>query len=222
MVFYIILKFNVFVVCCLVSCSHGKCTDINMVKTQWINIHTNQYLSFIHLLELRNTTVYSREVTKEVTTEWPWPWHPDIHWYHPYLNLSLDGPDIWEALHLGVLTKLRVDNMSHAAYKWVAKVTPNFTAVDILYRERYEGTGKNMTVCLPSLLGTPYPDWATREFIFRCAFYTPESVAHVIHLKKMRYLYNREKPMVDVHIGLGTVITAVGVPGKYSFDRHLH
>ena len=161
------------------------------------------------------------ESTNAVTTEWPWPWHPDIHWYHQYLNLSLDGPEIWEALHLGVLTQLELVNGSHAVFKWVAQLTPNFTAVDILYRERYEGTDKNMTVCLPSLLGTPYPDWATREFIFRCDIYTPESMAHVYDLKNMGYLYNRRKPMVDVYIGLGTVVTSIGVPGKYSFGRLL-
>ena len=101
----------------------------------------------------------------------------------------------------------------------MAQLYPNITAVNKLYKERYEGTGKNMTVCLPTLLGAPYPDWATRELIFRCQNHVPEDVAHIIHLKDMGYLYNRAKPLVDVHIGMGIVVTAVGVPGKYLFDH---
>ena len=132
----------------------------------------------------------------------------------------MDGPEIWDALHLGVLTKRTIVNVSHAKLKWVAYLTPNYTAVDILYKERYEGTGKNMTVCLPSLLGAPYPDWASRDYILACTDYVPESLAHVVHLKNIGYLYNSEKPMVDVFIGLGTVVTALGFPGKYSFDPH--
>ena len=159
-------------------------------------------------------TVYAMETSNAATTEWPWPWHPDIHWYHPYLNLSSVGPEIWDALHLGVLTQIRLVNGSHAAFKWVAFLIPNLTAVDILYKERYEGTGKNMTICNPSLLGVPYPDWATMDYILACDNYTPESIAHVVHLRNMGFLYNWAKPMVDILIGLGTVVTIVGIPGK--------
>ena len=163
-----------------------------------------------------------RETTKAVTTEWPWPWHPDIHWYHQYLNLSSVGPEIWDGLHLGVLTQVRVRNKSHAAFKWVAQVLPNFTAINKLYREQYEGRDKNMTICIPFVMGVPYPDWFTRDYILGCENYIPESILeHVYNLKNMRYLYNSEKPMVDVFIGLGTVITSIGVPGMYSFDRLL-
>ena len=61
-----------------------------------------------------------------------------------------------------------------------------------------------------------YPEWYKREYVFGCENYVPESIAHVYHLKDMGFLYNREKPMVVVHIGLGVVVTALGVPGKYS------
>ena len=220
MVLYILLKFNFFVVCCLFPYCHGKCADNHTVYGQNSIDQNSDKLIFISYLQgFSNTTDDSRETTNAVTTEWLW--HPDIHWYHPYLNLSSVGPEIWEALHLGVLTQLELANASHAAFKWVALLIPNLTAVDILYKERYEGTGKNMTVCLPVLTGVPYPDWVDRDYILRCEIYTPESVAHVVHLKNMRFLYNREKPMVDVHIGFGTVITGIGVPGKYSFNGHL-
>ena len=158
------------------------------------------------------------EVTKAVTTEWPWPWHPDIHWYHPYLNLSSVGPEIWDALHLGVLTKFNIYNESNVAFKWVAQVNSNYTAINKLYREQYEGRDKNLTICVPFVMGVPYPDYYTRDFIFGCQNYVPESIAHFYHLKNIGYLYNIDKPMVDVYIGLGTAVTAIGVPGKYSFD----
>ena len=81
-----------------------------MVKIQSTKIQTLSYLSCIDLPGFRNTTGDSREATNAATTEWPWPWHPDIHWYHQYLNLSLETPEIWEALHLGVLTKSKLVN----------------------------------------------------------------------------------------------------------------
>ena len=212
MVFYILLKFNVFVVCCLVSCSHGKCTNITVVKTQWIKIQTIK--SCIDLPGFRSATGDSREATHVVTTEWPWPWHPDIHWYHPYLNLSLDGPEIWEALHVGVLTARLLYNDSHVRYKWFAQLSPDFSDINKLYKEQYEGTDRNMTICMPFVLGAPYPDWATRDYILGCVNYVPENYAHVYRLKNMGFVYNREKPLVDVLIGLGTIVTALGIPGK--------
>ena len=87
-------------------------------------------------------------------------------------------------------------------------------AINKLYRKQYQGTDKNMTICMPLVLGAPYPDWATREYILGCVNYVPESIAHVYRLKEWGYVYNREKPMVDVFIGLGTIVTALGVPGK--------
>ena len=183
-------------------------------KIQNQNRKKHKCLSHIYFQGFRNTTVYSREATDGATTEWPWPWHPDIHWYHQYLNLSLETPEIWHALYLGVLTQVRVRNTSHAAFKWVAIVTPNFTAINKLYREQYKGRDRNMTICVPVVFGVPYPDYYTRDEIFGCVNYVPESIAHIYHLKDMKYLYNRDKPVVDVMIGLGTIVTVLGVPGK--------
>ena len=104
--------------------------------------------------------------------------------------------------------------MSHLNFKWIAQVLPNLTAVDQIYYAQYHGTGKNMIVCIPTLRGK-YPDWMTWERKFGCVNYTPESVEHVYHLKDMGFVYNEEKPMVDVYIGIGTVVTIFGVPGKY-------
>ena len=95
-------------------------------------------------------------------------------------------------------------------YKWLAQLSPNFTAINKLYREQYEGRDRNMTICMPFVLGVPYPDWATRDYILGCVNYVPESIAHVYHLKNIGFVYNREKPMVDVM----TVVTTLGVPGK--------
>ena len=116
---------------------------------------------------------------------------------------------------MGVLTKLYTENVSHPVFKWVAQIAPNITAVNELYREQYEETGKNMTICLPFVMGAQYPDWLTRDYIFGCVNYTPASVEHVFHLKDIGFVYKREKPMIDVFIGLGTVITTLGVPGEY-------
>ena len=74
-------------------------------------------------------------MTQAVTTEWPWPWHPDIHWYHPHLNLSSVGPEIWDGLHIGVLTGLSRYNVSHPAVKWASRVNPNYTALNELYKK---------------------------------------------------------------------------------------
>ena len=98
---------------------------------------------------------------------------------------------------------------------------PNFTAINKLYREQYEGTDKNMTICVPFVLGVPYPDYDIMDDILGCVNYVPESIAHVYHLKDLKYLYSRDKPMVDVMIGLGTIVTVLGVPGKQAFDRLL-
>ena len=160
-----------------------------------------------------NTTEYFRESTHAVTTEWPWPWHPDIHWYHQYINLSYARPEIWDGLHLGVLTQLRLNNNSHPAYKWIAHIIPNITALNILYKEQYEGTGRNMLVCLPTLVET-FPDWVSWEQVWLCGNYTPQDVEHYYNLDDLGFVYNREKHTIDVFIGVGTVITVIGVLGK--------
>ena len=145
--------------------------------------------------------------------EWPWPWHPDIHWYHPYLNLSSVGPEIWDALYLGIRTAHSKYNDSHLAYKWVAGVIPNFKAWDELYKKEYEGTSRNMFICVPEVFGKS-PDWLTWEQTWLCGNYTPQLTADSHKLKEFGFVYNIEKPMVDISIGLATIITTIGVPGK--------
>ena len=152
-------------------------------------------------------------MTQTVTTEWPWPWHPDIHWYHPYLNLSSVGPEIWNGLHWGQLTGRPKYNRSHVAYKWISQVYPNFTALDALYYKEYEGTGKNLFACWPQLLGR-YPDWFTNwDEIWSCGNYTPQGI-YIRRMKEWGHLYNTRKPFVNICIGIGTVVMVVGVPGK--------
>ena len=49
MVFYIELKLNVFMVCFLVSCSYGKCTDINVVLGHnSIDKHSDKPIEFFY------------------------------------------------------------------------------------------------------------------------------------------------------------------------------
>ena len=156
---------------------------------------------------------YSSEVTYAVTTEWPWPWHPDIHWYHEYLNLSSVGPQIWNGLYIGVSTGLQKYNDSHVEYKWIAQMLPNITALDALYYKEYEGTGKNLFACWPVLLGR-YPDWFTNwDEIWSCGNYTPQRQS-VRRTKEWSHLYTTKKPFVDICIAIGTVVTVVGIPGK--------
>ena len=76
-------------------------------------------------------------MTMTHATEWPWPWHPDIHWYHPYLNLSSVGPEIWDGLHLGVLIGCLRYNDSHPAVGWISRMDLNFTAAHFVYKENY-------------------------------------------------------------------------------------
>ena len=146
------------------------------------------------------------------TTEWPWLWHPHIHWYHQYLNLSSVGPEICDGLHLGVLTQLGFHNSSHAAFKWLAQIIPNITAMNLLYNEWYEGTGKNMFICLPQLAGK-FPNWASWDQIWICSNYTPEESEIVYRVKELGFIYKLQKPMVDIIIGIGTTVTVIGVPG---------
>ena len=152
-------------------------------------------------------------MTQEIITEWPWLWHPDIHWYHQYVNLSSVGPEIWDALHLAMLTSHSIYNESHVAFKWVAYVVPNITALNVLYKEQYEGTGRNMFGCWPVIYGR-HPDWVTWELIWRCGNYNPAQIAQYNDLKEWDHAYNDAKPMVDICIGIGTVVTTIGVPGK--------
>ena len=147
-------------------------------------------------------------------TEWPWPWHPDVHWYHPYLNLSSVGPEIWDALYLGVSTQLYTYNVSHVGFKWVAQVIPNFTAWDELYRKEYEGTSRNMFICLPHVAGSSPDRPLTWQQRWTCGNYTPDQISFNRRLDQFGFVYNREKPFVDICIGIGTVITTFGVPGK--------
>ena len=152
-------------------------------------------------------------LTQPVTTEWPWPWHPDIHWYHEYLNLSSVGPDIWDGLHLGVLTSYARYNESHPAVKWFAGVVTNYTLLDDLYYKEYEGTGRNMFGCTPQIFGH-YPDYITFERKFRCGNYTPAQRAHLSRMDEWGFVYNREKPFVDICIGIAAFVTIFGVPGN--------
>ena len=154
-------------------------------------------------------------MTQATATEWPWPWHPDIHWYYPHLNLSSVGPEIWDGLHLGVLLQLLRYNDSHPAAKWIAGIVPNITAWNKLYYEEYEGTGRNMLVCIPQVVGK-YPEWYKGDRIWGCGNYTPELAAHNYRRKDFSFVYNREKPMVDVSIGIAAVVTTLGIPGVYS------
>ena len=114
---------------------------------------------------------------------------------------------------MGVLTQIKVENFSHTKFKWTAQVLPNFTAWDEWYKQKYEGTGKNMFICVPEVFGE-YPDWLTGEQKWYCGNYTPQLTAHVHKLKEFSYVYNKEKPLVNISIGLATVITSIGVPGK--------
>ena len=161
-----------------------------------------------------NTTSYSSDVTQAVTTEWPWPWHPDIHWYHQYLNLSSAGPEIWDGLHFGVLYGLPKYNVSHIQYKWAAQMFPNITAMDKFYKKEYEGTGRNMFVCSPQLLGR-YTDRYNLDNIWTktCGNYTPQGEFVRLN-KKWGHLYNINKPFVDICIAIGTVVMVIGIPGK--------
>ena len=156
-----------------------------------------------------NTT---SDVTQAATTKWLWPWHPDIHWYHEYLNLSSARPEIWDGLHLGMLTGLRKLNFSHVTFKWVAQVLPNYTALDEVYKKEYEGTGRNMFVCFPQFVGK-FPDWFDLDEVWLCVNYTP-LLTSILRNKEWGYLYDTNKPFVDIGIGIGTVVMVVGIPGK--------
>ena len=122
-----------------------------------------------------------------VSTEWLWPWHPDIHWYHPYLNLSSVGPEIWDGLHLGLLVGRPKYNISNPAFGWISQVFPNFTAVNLVYKEQYEGTAKNMLFCLPQIYGK-YPDcvkvcpWCGVGLLFSYLFFTRSEASYKITL----------------------------------------
>ena len=159
-------------------------------------------------------TVHFGEVTQAATTtDWPWPWHPDIHFYHQYLNLSSVGPEMWDGLHLGVLLALYRYNDSDLMVKWVSGTEPNVTAMDETYRKEYEGTGRNMFFCIPQIVGK-YPDWYKGDRIWGCGNYTPAMGAHTYHLKEWSFLYTRNKPAVDIVIGISVVTTTIGVLGK--------
>ena len=84
----------------------------------------------------------------------------------------------------------------------------------IFNRKEYEGTGRNMFLCVPQILGK-YPDWMTREQKFLYGNYTPALTAHLSRLKDWDYIYNLETPFVDICMGIGIAIMAIGVPGKF-------
>ena len=154
-------------------------------------------------------------MTQTVTTEWPWLWHPNIHWYHPHLNLSSVEPKIWDALHLGVLTSLPKVNESHKLVKWVVYRPINYVVWNELYYKEYEGTSRNMFVCWPMLLGK-YPEWYTCQRKYRCTTnHTPAQAAYLFRQKEWSFVYKREKPFVDITIGIGTCVTIIGVSGNY-------
>ena len=75
-----------------------------------------------------------------------------------------------------------------------------------------------MFICSPQLVGK-YPDWVTFELKFLCFNFTPEDVADIPCRKEWGFAYNRGKPFVDISIGIGAVVTTLGVPGKNAFDR---
>ena len=90
---------------------------------------------------------------------------------------------------------------------------PNYALLDELYKKEYEGTGRNTLVCWPNVLGK-YPDWITEELKWNCRNYTPALTEDVSRLKEWGFVYNREKPFVDVCVGIGTAVTIIGVPGE--------
>ena len=161
------------------------------------------------------------EVAEAVTAEWPWPWNPDIHWFHQYLNLSSETPEIWNALHLGFLHSLQKYNISSVLYKWSAHAPPDYIALNELHKKEYAGTGKSLFVCYPYLLGR-YPDWISWLDKRNCFNYTPALTAHLYLTKEWGYVYNRAKPFVDINIGIGTAVTVLGVPGKISLEKRIY
>ena len=70
-----------------------------------------------------------------------------------------------------------------------------------------------MFICVPEVFGKS-PDWLTWEQTWLCGNYTPQLTEDSHKLKEFGFVYNIEKPMVDISIGLATIITTIGVPGK--------
>ena len=114
---------------------------------------------------------------------------------------------------MGVSTQLERVNLSHPSLKWIAAIVPNVTAWDQLYKKEYEGTGRPLFVCTPNVVGK-YPDWFKGDLIWGCINYTSKLLAEVNRRDEWGYIYNGEKPFVDITIGIAAVVTTVGVPGK--------
>ena len=94
----------------------------------------------------------------------------------------------------------------------MAYIIPNISALNIIYKEQYEGTGRDMLLCHPTLVDK-YPDWLSLEEIWFCSYYTPRDVEHYYNLD-LGLVYNSGKKTIDVFIGVGTVLTVIGVLGK--------
>ena len=120
---------------------------------------------------------------------------------------------IWNAIYLVVLIGRPKYNISHPTLIWVSQKPPNFTAVQLVYKEQYEGTGKVMVLCSPVVFGKD-PDWLSFENKILCGNYTPEVVAYLPRLKEFGYVYNTKKPFVDIGIGIAIVVTTLGISGK--------
>ena len=90
-------------------------------------------------------------------------------------------------------------------------MTPNVTAWDDLYKRECQGTGRNMFICVPQIFGK-FPDRYTWQTM--CRNYTPDLISDHRQRNEFGFVYNEEKPFVDICIGIATVVTTFGIPGK--------
>ena len=140
-----------------------------------------------------------------------YPWPPEINLFYPYINLYEFTEDHWKGLLLQQSFDFVSQNFTNIrGAGWIAVWTYNYTLVNDYYYKYYDGTKKQMFICNPVLVA----NYKEHPNDINCFNYTPKTSDYLDKLNDLGYVYNSEKPMVDIMIALTTVLVVFGAFGK--------
>ena len=140
------------------------------------------------------------------------PWPAEIDVFYPYLNLYEWSEKYWNGLLLQRSIPSTFYNIANVkAAGWLAAWDLNITEMDRIYFESFYQSGRDMFVCNPTLIGN-YKKYPTRMY---CYNYTPNAFDGYYRQDEIGYVYNREKPTVDILIAFATILFVTGGFGEY-------
>ena len=131
----------------------------------------------------------------------------EIDLIYPYINLYE-----FTALLLHQSFQFLLHNFTNIpGTGWISVWTQNLTLLKDYYYKYYDETKNHMLICNPELVG----NYKGNSSSINCYNYTPSYRDDILDkISYFGYVYNSEKPMVDVMITFAMVMVMFGAFGK--------